>query len=82
MGELLESLTGGAIWGLGFALGLGAIRASGQGLRPVVRTAIKGALAATEWVQSAAVEGRETVTDLYHEAKAEAEAGAAEEARV
>jgi len=73
MGGLLEGLAGGAIWGVGFAVGLAAIRASGQGLRPVVRTAVKGAVAATEWVQNAATESRETVTDLYHEAKAEAE---------
>jgi hypothetical protein len=71
MGELLESLTGGAIWGLGFAVGLAAIRATGRGLRPVIRTAVKGAVAATEWAGDAAAEGRETVTDIYHEAKAE-----------
>lgn len=71
MGELLGTVTGGAIWGIGFAVGLGAMRAAGDGLRPVIRTALKSALAATAFVEQAAAEGRETVRDLYHEAKVE-----------
>jgi hypothetical protein len=76
MEELLGAVTGGAVWGIGFAIGLGAIRAAGDGLRPVMRNAMRGAVAATSWVEQATTEGRETIKDLYHEAKVEHEAEA------
>ncbi len=73
MGGLLATVTGGAIWGVGFAIGVGVVRAAGDGLRPVIRSAMKGAPTATAFVERAAAEGRETVIDLYHEAKVEDE---------
>ncbi len=71
MGEFLEAVTGGAVWGAGFALALGAVRSSGGGLRALAKGAVKTGVAAADWVRSATAESRETLQDLYHEAKAE-----------
>ncbi len=71
MEELLDAVTGGALWGAGFALALGAVRAVGRGMRPVAKTVIKGGVAATDWVQTVTAESREGLQDLYHEARAE-----------
>ena len=74
MDEFVESVVGGAIWGVGFALALGAVRAAGSGSRPALKSAIKGSFAVSEWVRTAAATGRETVEDVYHEARAEFDA--------
>jgi hypothetical protein len=71
MEEVFSTLTGGAIWGVGFGLALTAVRGAGGGLRPLAKNAIKGAVMVSDWVQSATAEGRETVEDLYHEAQAD-----------
>jgi len=76
MGEFLDAVTGGAVWGIGFALAMGLVRGASGGLRPVARTAVKGAVAAGDWVSGATAEARETLQDLYHEAKAERATGA------
>jgi len=74
--EFVDSVTGGAVWGIGFAVALGAVRMLGTGLRPVTKGAIRGAIAVGDAVSSVTAEGRETLQDLYHEAKAERAAGA------
>ena len=71
MEEALDAVTGGAIWGIGFGLALTAVRGAGGGLRPLAKNAIKGAIIVTDWLQTAAAESRETIEDLYHEARAE-----------
>lgn len=71
MDAFFESLTGGAVWGIGFGLAVAAVQSSGDGLRNVAKTALKGGLAATEWVRSTTAEGRESLQDMYHEAKSE-----------
>lgn len=76
MDGFLDALTGGAVWGIGFGLALGAVRNSGGVLRTATKSVIKGGAAATEWVRTTTAESRETMQDLYHEAKAEREARA------
>jgi len=71
MGSFIETVGGGAIWGLGFGLALNVVRSGGVGLRPIVKGAMKGAVIAGDWVRSASEESRETLQDLYQEAKAE-----------
>jgi hypothetical protein len=71
MEEFVDALTGGAIWGIGFGVALGLARTAGGGLRPMVKEAMKGAIAVGDWVSGTVAEGRETVEDLYHEAKAD-----------
>jgi hypothetical protein len=73
MDEFTESVAGGVIWGLGFALALGAMRAAGTGMRPALKSTIKGSMTFGEWVRTTVAEGRETVEDVYHEAQAEFE---------
>lgn len=79
MEELIGTIAGGAVWGVGFALGLGALKAAGDGLRPVVRTAMKGAVGVTSWVEQTTSETRESLKDLYNEAKVERETETADE---
>jgi hypothetical protein len=79
MEEFFEAVAGGAIWGVGFAVALGAVRSAGGGLRPVAKRTIKGALAARDWVQTVTAESRENIEDLYHEARAEMDAAAEHE---
>ncbi len=71
MEELLEIVTGGAVWGIGFALAAGAVRSLGSGLGPVGTTAMKGVATVGDRVRTMAESGREAVEDIYHEAKAE-----------
>ena len=75
MGEFLDAVTNGAIWGVGFGLGAAAVRTAAVALKPVARSAVKGTLAAGNWVKSASEESRESLQDLYHEAQAEREHG-------
>jgi hypothetical protein len=74
MEEFLDAVTGGAIWGVGFGLALTAVRAVGGGARPVARDAMRGALGVADWVRNTTAESRETLQDVYHEARAEVEA--------
>lgn len=73
MEEFLDAVTGGAIWGVGFGIALGLTRAAAGGLRPFAKEAIKGAVTAGDWVRGTVAESRESIEDLYHEAKAEHE---------
>jgi hypothetical protein len=69
--EFVDAVTGGAIWGVGFGVALGLVRSAGVGLRPLAKDALKGALTVGDWINGAVAEGRETIEDIYHEAKAE-----------
>jgi len=74
--EFVEALTGGAIWGVGFGVALGAVRIAGAGVRPVAKATMRGAMGVTDWVRQTTAGTRETLEDVYHEARAEREAEA------
>jgi hypothetical protein len=69
--EFVDAVAGGAIWGIGFGVALGLVRSAGGGLRPLVKDTLKGAIAVGDWINGTVAEGRETIEDIYHEAKAE-----------
>ena len=71
MGELFESLMGGAGWGVGIGLAIGAVAVVGRGVRPVVKEALKAGMAAGERVQEWTAEAREQFDDIVAEAKSE-----------
>jgi hypothetical protein len=73
---LVEAVTGGAIWGAGFALAMGAVQSLAGGARPVAKDAMKGALGVVDWFRSATATGREAMRGAYDEAKAERETSA------
>lgn len=74
MEEFVGALTGGAIFGIGFGIALGAVRAAGAGLRPVTKAAVRSTMGVTDWARSATAEARESLEDIYQEARAEREA--------
>jgi hypothetical protein len=76
VGGFLETVGGGALWGVGFALALGATRGAGGLLRGAAKRTIRSGMAVGDWVRTSTAEGRETLQDVYHEARAEREAGA------
>ena len=71
MEEFLDALTGGAVWGVGFGLALAAVQTAGQGLRPVAKGTLKGAMSLGDWLRDVSAEARENLEDTYHEARAE-----------
>jgi len=71
MEEFLDAVTGGAIWGVGFGLGLAAIQAVGQGLRPAAKGTLRGAMSVGDWLRDVSAEARENFEDTVHEARAE-----------
>ena len=73
MDEFLESAGGGAMWGLGFGVAGLLITGFGRGLRPVAKSLVKGGIVAGDWLRGVTAEGRESLQDLYEEAKAEQE---------
>jgi hypothetical protein len=73
MEEFLESAGRGAIWGFGFGVAGLLVTGLGRGLRPVAKSVVKGGIVAGDWVRSVTAEGRESMQDLYEEAKAEQE---------
>lgn len=75
MEEFFEAVTGGAIWGVGFGLALGAVRAASTGARPVVKGVVRSTVGVGDWVRNTTAEGRESLQDIYHEARAEVNAG-------
>jgi hypothetical protein len=75
MEEFFDAVTGGAIWGVGFGLALSAVQALGGGMRPTAKGAVRGALGVGDWLRSVTAESRETLQDIYHEARAEVESG-------
>lgn len=80
MEEFVDAITGGAVWGAGFAIAMAAVQSLGSGVRPVARNTLRGAFGIGDWIRNVTAEGRETLQDVYHEARTEVEqerAGAA-----
>ncbi len=76
MEGFVEAVTGGAIWGAGFAVAMGAVQSFAGGARPAAKGAMKGFIGVGEWLRSATETGREAMRDVYEEAKAERETSA------
>lgn len=76
MDEVVGTLAGGAIWGIGFGVALGVVRIAAAGLRPVTKAAVRTSLGVTDWMREATAEARENFEDIYNEARAEREARA------
>jgi hypothetical protein len=74
MEEFVDAVTGGVIWGVGFGLALSAVQAVGGGVRPVAKGAMRGTLGIGDWLRNVTAESRETLQDVYHEARAEVDA--------
>jgi hypothetical protein len=64
-------LVSGALWGIGAGLVLTVARRNGEGLRPLAKSVVKAYLTASERVQELTGEARESLEDLYAEARAE-----------
>ncbi len=62
--------TAGRILGLGLALGAGVALGRGGG-RPLVKSAVKGYIAATDRIREVTAEAAESLQDVYAEVKAE-----------
>lgn len=73
MDEFLEAAGGGAIWGLGFGVAGLLLTGFGRGLRPVAKSLVKGGIVAGDWLRGVTEESRESLQDLYEEAKSEQE---------
>lgn len=73
MEELLDAVTGGAIWGAGFAVAMGAVQLAGTALRPAAKGTVRGAMSVGDWLRGAAGSAGAAVQDVYREAKAERE---------
>ncbi|MGI8916754.1 MAG: DUF5132 domain-containing protein [Chloroflexota bacterium] len=73
MGELFEALLGGAGWGVGLGVVLGAASLAGKGLRPLAKEAVKVGMTATTRVQEWTAEMREQMDDIVAEARADQE---------
>jgi hypothetical protein len=71
MGELFEALLGGAGWGVGLGVVLGAASIAGKGLRPLAKEAVKLGMTAGSRVQEWTADMREQVDDIVAEARAE-----------
>lgn len=67
MGGILDAMTGGALWGIGFALAVGVTRSGGQGLRMLTKAVMKGGFAVADHTR----EVGDGVNALYAEANAE-----------
>lgn len=76
MGELLELLAGGAGWGLGVGLAIGAI--AGRGLRPLATGAVRAGLAAGDRLGEWTGQLREQLDDVVAAARDEQAAPASE----
>lgn len=69
--QALGRLLGGALWGVGAGLVLTVVRNRDVGLKPMAKEAMKVYLAASDKVQELTAEARESLEDLYAEARAE-----------
>lgn len=81
MEEFIDAVSDGLLWGTGFSVALLAVRSFRGGMRPLVKGAVRGAVAGTDWVRNATEESRDSLQDLYHEAKSEQDARAGQVAR-
>jgi hypothetical protein len=73
LGRMIGRLIAGALWGAGASAVLSATRRDGDGLRPLARTLVKGYVVAADRVGEVVAEARESLTDLYEEARTERE---------
>jgi hypothetical protein len=71
--ELTRRAISGVVWGLAMTLVLRVTQTQdgANSLRPIAKTAIKGAVIATEKLREVAAEARETLEDIYAETRAE-----------
>lgn len=77
---MLGRLVGGALWGLGAGVALNLMRGGGApGIRPAAKSLMGAYVAISERLQEATAEARETLDDLYAEARAERDAARASE---
>lgn len=81
MEDFLEAAGGGVVWGLGFGLAGLLLAGFGRGLRPVAKTIVKGGIVAGDWFREVTEESRESLRDLYEEAKTEQGQAKAERAQ-
>lgn len=77
MPSFLELLIGGAVAGIGFALGSAGV----QEARPLLRGAIRGYLVAAERAKEMAAGMGESLEDIVAEAKAEMDAESTQAAK-
>lgn len=64
-------LLSGALWGVGAGVAMVVLRSGEPGLRPLAKSAVRAYVAVSERVEELTAEARESVEDLYAEAKAE-----------
>jgi hypothetical protein len=69
--DAIGRLVSGALWGAGAAAAMSLARKQGDGLRPVAKTVMKGYLDVADRLAEVTAEARETLSDLYAEARAE-----------
>ncbi|HYZ15613.1 MAG TPA: hypothetical protein VE591_04395 [Candidatus Acidoferrum sp.] len=70
---MIGRLITGALWGAGASAVLAVTKRERNGSRPLVRTLMKGYVAAADRVAEVVAEARESLGDLYEEARAEHE---------
>jgi hypothetical protein len=70
---MIGRLISGALWGAGASAVLSVTKRDGNGLRPLARTLMKGYVVAADRVGEVVAEARESLNDLYEEARAERE---------
>lgn len=75
MDDLLEMASRGG-WGIALGVGIGVALLVSRGLRPMAKEAVKGYLAASEGLRQATAGARESLQEIYSEARAEREAAA------
>ena len=61
----------GALWGVGAGIVLAVLGNGGEGLRPITKSAVKAYLDVADRVNEMTAEARESIEDLYAEARAE-----------
>ena len=71
MEDFIDAVSGGALLGVAAGAALFVLRPVRRGLRPVVRTGMKGAVATTAAVSDVTRKGRNAIAELYAEAEAE-----------
>jgi hypothetical protein len=71
--DVVETVVGGATWGLGFAAVAAITLIAGPRGRPLAKGAVRASLAAADRVREWTAEAAEQLQDLYAEAKYEHE---------
>ena len=76
--QVFGRLVSGALWGVGAGVVLTLLNGRAEGIRPVAKSAVKAYLTVSERVQELTAEARESLEDMYAEARAEKVNGVAE----